>query len=115
MVGREKRWHLDAGWCRLGPTTDPILGPPNDEEVIGVPDDKPRTEGAEAPSTEELSAEEPKVATAPSTDAKARFKEALDRKNATRQRTSAGDVNTGAVHGSETTGPVQKMFRRKSG
>ena len=73
-------------------------------------DDKPNAEEAEAQIVEE-----PKAATAPSTDAKARFKEALDRKNAARQRTSAGDVNTGAVHGSETTGPVQKMFRRKSG
>ncbi|PUB31631.1 hypothetical protein C8K30_101146 [Promicromonospora sp. AC04] len=73
-------------------------------------DDKPNAEEAEAQTVEE-----PKAATAPSMDAKARFKEALDRKNAARQRTSAGDVNTGAVHGSETTGPVQKMFRRKSG
>ena len=73
-------------------------------------DDKPNAEEAEVQGTEE-----PKTPTAPSTDAKARFKEALDRKNAARQRTSAGDVNTGAVHGSETTGPVQKMFRRKSG
>ena len=73
-------------------------------------DEKPSAEETEAQGTEE-----PKVPTAPSSDAKARFKEALDRKNAARQRTSAGDVNTGAVHGSETTGPVQKMFRRKSG
>ena len=74
-------------------------------------DDKPNAEEAEAQG-----AEAPKVETAPSTDAKARFKEALDRKNAARQRTSAGDVNTGSVHGSETTGPTQqKMFRRKSG
>lgn len=97
-------------WCRLGPTTDPIEGPPEQEEVIGVTDEKPNAEVAETKGVEE-----PKVATAPSTDAKAKFKEALDRKNAARSRTSAGDVNTGAVHGSETTGPVQKMFRRKSG
>jgi hypothetical protein len=95
---------------QAGRTTDPIEGPPKQEEVIGVTDDKPNAEAAEAQGTEES-----KAATAPSTDAKARFKEALDRKNAARQRTSAGDVNTGAVHGSETTGPVQKMFRRKSG
>lgn len=53
--------------------------------------------------------------TAPGEDAKARFKEALAKKNATRHRTADGDANTGAVHGSETKGPVQKMFRRKSG
>lgn len=76
-------------------------------------DEKPTTEAAEAAETQ--GAEEPKVATAPSSDAKAKFKEALDRKNAARHRTAAGDVNTGSVHGSETTGPVQKMFRRKSG
>lgn len=94
-------------------TTDPIEGPPEQEEVIGVTDEKPTTEAAEAAETQ--GAEEPKVATAPSSDAKAKFKEALDRKNAARHRTAAGDVNTGSVHGSETTGPVQKMFRRKSG
>jgi len=54
-------------------------------------------------------------ATAPGEDAKARFKEALDRKNAARHRTADGETNTGAVRGSETSGPVQKMFRRKSG
>lgn len=73
-------------------------------------DEKPNAEVAETEG-----AEEPRTATAPTSDAKAKFKEALDRKNAARRRTSAGDVNTGAVHGSETTGPVQKMFRRKSG
>lgn len=73
-------------------------------------DEKPNAEESEAQGTEE-----PKAQTAPSADAKARFKEALDRKNAARGRSAAGDVNTGAVHGSETTGPVQKMFRRKSG
>jgi hypothetical protein len=78
--------------------------------VIGVTDKKPNAEESQAQS-----AEEPTAPTAPSKDAKARFKEALDRKNAARSRTAAGDVNTGAVHGSETTGPVQKMFRRKSG
>jgi hypothetical protein len=78
--------------------------------VIGVTDEKPDAEESEAQG-----AEQPKAPTAPSSDAKARFKEALDRKNAARSRSAAGDVNTGAVHGSETTGPVQKMFRRKSG
>lgn len=53
--------------------------------------------------------------TAPSEDAKAKFREALERKKAANHRTEEAERNTGAVHGSETTGPVQKMFRRKSG
>lgn len=53
--------------------------------------------------------------TAPSEDAKAKFREALDRKNNASHRTAEGERNTGAVHGPETTGPTQKMFRRKSG
>lgn len=49
-------------------------------------------------------------------DAKAKFREALDRKKAQAQHRSAdGSRNTGAVHGSETSGPVQRQFRRKSG
>jgi hypothetical protein len=51
----------------------------------------------------------------PSEEAKAKFREALDRKNAARHRTADGGSNTGAVHGSETVGPVQRTFRRKSG
>jgi len=56
-------------------------------------------------------------ATAPgaSEDAKAKFREALDRKKATQHRTTDGSTNTGSVHGSETAGPVQRQFRRKSG
>ncbi|WP_125775276.1 DUF5302 family protein [Antribacter gilvus] len=53
--------------------------------------------------------------TTPSEDMKAKFKAALDRKNSASHRTSDGDANTGSVHASETAGPVQKMFRRKSG
>ncbi|WP_344249344.1 DUF5302 domain-containing protein [Isoptericola hypogeus] len=53
--------------------------------------------------------------TAPSEDTKARFREALEKKNAARHPSAGSDGNTGAVHGSETSGPVQKMFRRKSG
>jgi hypothetical protein len=56
-----------------------------------------------------------KGSTAPSEDAKARFREALDKKNAARHPSEGAEANTGAVHGSETSGPVQKMFRRKSG
>jgi len=53
--------------------------------------------------------------TAPSEDTKARFREALEKKNAARHPSAGADGNTGQVHGSETSGPVQKMFRRKSG
>jgi len=47
---------------------------------------------------------------------KAKFREALDRKKAA-QHTSASDGarDRGAVHGSETQGPVRREFRRKSG
>ena len=54
-------------------------------------------------------------ATTPSEDAKAKFREALDRKNAASHRTADASSNTGSVHGSETVGPVQRTFRRKSG
>ncbi|OLT46789.1 hypothetical protein BJF88_04100 [Cellulosimicrobium sp. CUA-896] len=53
--------------------------------------------------------------TGPSEEARAKFREALDRKNAARHRSADGGTNTGAVHGSETAGPVQRTFRRKSG
>ncbi|QAY62968.1 hypothetical protein ET495_06615 [Xylanimonas allomyrinae] len=69
-----------------------------------------------APQAQSGTAEgQPEGSTAPTQDAKARFKEALDRKNAAHGRSADGSRNTGAVHGSETKGPVQKMFRRKSG
>lgn len=50
-----------------------------------------------------------------SADTKAKFKEALERKNAAQHRTAEGDTNTGSVHGSETVGKTQRTFRRKSG
>ncbi|WP_273651456.1 DUF5302 domain-containing protein [Cellulomonas fimi] len=55
------------------------------------------------------------AAEAVSEDAKAKFREALDRKKAAQHRTAAGSANTGQVHGSETSGPVQRRFQRKSG
>jgi len=55
------------------------------------------------------------TAPAATEDAKAKFREALDRKKATGHRTADGSRNTGSVHSSETTGPVQRQFRRKSG
>ena len=50
-----------------------------------------------------------------SEDAKAKFREALERKKAASHRTSQGSGNTGTVQGSETTGPSQRTFRRRSG
>ena len=48
-------------------------------------------------------------------EAKARFREALEKKSASQHRHNDGQRNTGSVHGSETKGPAQRMFRRKSG
>ncbi len=47
---------------------------------------------------------------------KAKFREALDRKKAGHHTTASdGARDGGAVHGSETRGPVRREFRRKSG
>jgi len=59
-------------------------------------------------------ADEPQ-GTAPTEDAKAKFREALERKKNAHHPTADGDRNTGAVHGSETAGPAQRRFQRKSG
>lgn len=49
-------------------------------------------------------------------DAKAKMREALERKQAAEHLTAEGRRNTGSVHGSEVTGAEGKrMFRRKSG
>ena len=48
-------------------------------------------------------------------DAKTKFRAALDRKKAAQHRTADGQTNTGNVHGSETSGPVQRTFRRRAG
>jgi len=50
-----------------------------------------------------------------SEDAKAKFREALERKKGATHRTADGQSNTGAVHGPETSGPGQRRFQRKSG
>jgi len=55
------------------------------------------------------------ASTAPSEDAKAKFREALERKKSASHRTADGSANTGQVHGSETNGPAQRRFQRKSG
>lgn len=50
-----------------------------------------------------------------SEDAKAKYREALERKKAAGHRSAESSSNTGAVHGSETSGPAQRRFQRKSG
>jgi hypothetical protein len=47
-------------------------------------------------------------------DAKAKMREALDRKKEQDHLTAEGRRNTGQVHGSEVAGG-RRMFRRKSG
>ncbi|PFG35900.1 hypothetical protein ATL41_0600 [Flavimobilis soli] len=48
-------------------------------------------------------------------DVKDKFREALERKSAAQHPGGDSEQNTGAVHGSETSGPTQRTFRRKSG
>ena len=50
-----------------------------------------------------------------SADAKARFREALDRKHDTAHRSAEGRQNTGVVQGSEVTASAKRSFRRKTG
>ncbi|SED87208.1 DUF5302 domain-containing protein [Ruania alba] len=48
-------------------------------------------------------------------DAKAKMREALERKAEREHPTAQGHRNTGAVHGSEVDGPGgRRVFRRKS-
>ncbi|MBI9115484.1 DUF5302 domain-containing protein [Sanguibacter suaedae] len=61
-----------------------------------------------------MTQDEDKSATV-SEDTKEKFRQALEKKRSARQRTSEGTGNTGQVHGSETAGPMQRNFRRKSG
>jgi hypothetical protein len=65
------------------------------------------------PQPEVTSDAEPTTA-APS-DAKARFREALDRKQENAHRSAEGRQNTGVVQGSEVTGGGKRTFRRKTG
>ena len=48
-------------------------------------------------------------------NAKARFREALDRKQATARRDGEARRNTGSVHGSEVAGSTRRTYRRKTG
>ncbi len=50
-----------------------------------------------------------------SEDAKAKFREALERKKAAEHRSASSADGGGPVRGSETAGPVQRRFQRKSG
>ena len=52
---------------------------------------------------------------APSTEAKERFRQALEAKKARSHPTTDGGGSDSGVRGGETTGPVQRQFRRKSG
>jgi len=61
---------------------------------------------------------EEKKPNAASEDAKAKFRAALDAKNARARQSSSGSDAEGAAatsKGSETAGPTQRMFRRKAG
>ncbi|GAB2453296.1 DUF5302 domain-containing protein [Xylanimonas ulmi] len=51
----------------------------------------------------------------PSQEARAKFREALERKASATTRHNEGQRNRGSVTGSETSGPTQRRFRRKSG
>ncbi|MDQ2623873.1 MAG: DUF5302 domain-containing protein [Actinomycetota bacterium] len=62
-----------------------------------------------------MAEKEPSAAGAASEDTKAKFREALERKKAAGHRSAEGADNTGSVHGPETSGSSQRMFRRKSG
>ncbi|QTE30640.1 DUF5302 domain-containing protein [Pengzhenrongella sicca] len=59
--------------------------------------------------------EEPAADSGAADDAKAKFRAALDKKKAAQHHTADGKGNTGNVHGSETSGPVQRTFRRRAG
>jgi len=61
---------------------------------------------------------EVRKANAASDDAKAKFKAALDAKNAKARQASGGGEGEGGqanTKGAETAGPTQRMFRRKAG
>ncbi|MCL2848818.1 MAG: DUF5302 domain-containing protein [Micrococcales bacterium] len=52
---------------------------------------------------------------APSVEAKEKFRQALEAKKARSNPTTNGSTSEGGVQAAETTGPVQRQFRRKSG
>ena len=50
-----------------------------------------------------------------SEDAKAKFREALERKKQTAHRSAEGRESGGGVHGPEVTGGSRRTYRRKTG
>lgn len=52
---------------------------------------------------------------APADDAKAKFREALERKHQAAHRSDEARRNTGVVQGSEVTSTGRRTFRRKTG
>ncbi len=73
------------------------------------------TRGGDDPASTADDAADDTASTAPPADAMAKFREALERKQGTAHRNAQTRRNTGAVHGSEVTGPGKRTFRRKSG
>ena len=59
--------------------------------------------------------QDPETRPTVSEDAKARFREALERKKSAQHRAPGAVSGAGAVQGSETSGPTQRRFQRKSG
>jgi hypothetical protein len=66
-------------------------------------------------ASDETGPSSPKKPGSPSDEAKERFRQALEAKKARSHPTADGGTSGSGVHGSETTGPVQRQFRRKSG
>lgn len=62
-----------------------------------------------------MTEQEHETSSAAPEDAKARFREALTRKQEGQHKTADGRPNTGSVHGSETRSGGQRTFRRKTG
>ncbi len=59
--------------------------------------------------------DEARPPTAATEDAKARFREALERKRSAAHRTADGAPGGSTVHGPEVSGTSRRVFRRKSG
>ena len=60
--------------------------------------------------------DKPRDVSAPSNDAKAKFREALERKkSASQKHNDSQRSTTGGVQGTTSSGPTQRMFRRKAG
>lgn len=62
-----------------------------------------------------MTAENQSATPAPDDETKARFREALERKQQAEHRSEEARRNTGNVHGSEVTGGGKRTFRRKTG